>query len=276
LALVLGFQATQATRKFNDELQPLRNFKNTYDGFSPRVGALYEFGPGLQVFSNVSGVYEPPSFGELVQAVIQPRLRAQKGTSYEVGSRGQLGGGWWDFAYYYVDLKDELLTQRNNIGQTLTLNVPATYHQGIEFAGLLPLPADFYLRGSYLWNDFRFDDDLVFGNNRLPGIPPQYVQAEVGWSRNELYAALFTEWVPEKYPVDMVNAVFADPYATLGAKVGQRRRTGFSWFVEGRNLTDQKFAATTGVTLDARLPGANRQFNPGDGRAFYAGIEWNL
>jgi iron complex outermembrane receptor protein len=45
--------------------------------------------------------------------------------------------------------------------------------------------------------------------------------------------------------------------------------------VEVRNLADERYAATTGVTRDqAGLDGA--QFLPGDGRSFYAGLEWKL
>ena len=45
--------------------------------------------------------------------------------------------------------------------------------------------------------------------------------------------------------------------------------------MEVRNLTDKRYAATTGVLTDSRLPGAvAAQFLPGDGRAIYTGIEW--
>ncbi len=49
-----------------------------------------------------------------------------------------------------------------------------------------------------------------------------------------------------------------------------------SWFIEAKNLTDEPYAATTGVVANA---GANpestsRAFLPGDGRGVFAGIEW--
>ena len=43
--------------------------------------------------------------------------------------------------------------------------------------------------------------------------------------------------------------------------------------MEGRNLTDRKSAATTGVTTNQNgMDGA--LFLPGDGRAAYAGVQW--
>ena len=48
-----------------------------------------------------------------------------------------------------------------------------------------------------------------------------------------------------------------------------------NWFVDGRNLSDRRYAATTGVVRDAQ--GADvAQFLPGDGRAVYAGLDWRL
>jgi iron complex outermembrane receptor protein len=50
-------------------------------------------------------------------------------------------------------------------------------------------------------------------------------------------------------------------------------RKGVSWFVEGRNLADKKYAATTGVIANAGGIDS-RQFNPGLGRSVFVGLEW--
>jgi iron complex outermembrane receptor protein len=71
----------------------------------------------------------------------------------------------------------------------------------------------------------------------------------------------------------MANTLFADGYTLWGFKAGLRVAKGFSFFVEGRNLGDRRYAATTGVIADARGQDS-AQFWPGDGRSFYAGVEW--
>jgi iron complex outermembrane receptor protein len=71
----------------------------------------------------------------------------------------------------------------------------------------------------------------------------------------------------------MANTLYADSYAIVGFKLGQRRGRGWSWFVEGRNLTDENYAATTGVIADARGMDS-AQFLPGQGFSVYAGLEW--
>ena len=47
------------------------------------------------------------------------------------------------------------------------------------------------------------------------------------------------------------------------------------FFLEGRNLSNKTYIATTGVIADANGQDS-AQFLPGDGRSFYAGIEWRM
>jgi iron complex outermembrane receptor protein len=78
--------------------------------------------------------------------------------------------------------------------------------------------------------------------------------------------------------VDHANTTTAPGYSVYGVKINQSLRHGLSWFVEGRNLGNKRFANTTGVVLDATVPsfGATGRdqalFSPGDGRSLYAGI----
>ena len=62
----------------------------------------------------------------------------------------------------------------------------------------------------------------------------------------------------------------------LGFKVGRRLENGISWFVEAKNLTDERYAATTGVVANAgpNPASTSRSFLPGDGRGVFAGVEW--
>ncbi|MEI6321281.1 MAG: TonB-dependent receptor, partial [Pseudomonadota bacterium] len=130
-------------------------------------------------------------------------------------------------------------------------------------------------RTSYLLNDFRFDGNATYGNNRLPGIPAMALRSEVLWAPAPgWYVGPTLEW-SSKTAVDMANTLFADPFTLWGLKAGVRIDKGASFFVQARNLGNRKYAATTGVIADARsLDSA--QFLPGDGRSVFAGIDWRL
>ena len=73
----------------------------------------------------------------------------------------------------------------------------------------------------------------------------------------------------------MANTLSADGYAIWGLKGGRQIAKGLSFFVEGRNLGNKKYIATTGVIADARRLD-QPQFWPGDGRSVYAGLEWRM
>jgi iron complex outermembrane receptor protein len=282
LSLIVGVQATQAERDFGDDF--LSNGDQTdqqkFSGVSPKVGILVTPRSGLSLFANAARSFEPPSFGELVNvggSGLLP-LDAQTATSVEVGSRGAAGPFTWDVVLYQSQIKGEFLSLNDAVGNPLgTINADRTLHAGIELGWELRVPLRgnaLHFRHIYSWNRFEFDEDPVFGDNQLAGMPAHIHRAELLWERpGGLYAGPRFEWVPEKYPVDHANTLFADPYRIFGFKLGYRPTQGIAAFVEARNLTDEIYAATTGVIADARGRDA-AQFLPGDGRSFFAGLEY--
>ena len=236
----------------------------------------YEWSPQIDVYANISRSFEPPSFGELAGGPNVTPVSAQKGTTFEVGSRGFLRNATWDVSYYRSQVDNELLSLNTPTGQPLgTVNAPRTIHQGVELGLLLTVARDVTWRTSYLLNDFRFDGNASYGDNRLPGIPSMALRSEVLWAPAPgWYVGPTLEW-SSKTAVDMANTLFADPFTLWGFKAGMRIDKGASFFVQARNLGNRKYAATTGVIADARgLDSA--QFLPGDGRSVFAGIDWRL
>lgn len=278
-AAIVGLNATRSTRKLEDKFLADGNnsVDKTFSQFSPKLGVRYDASPVIDVFANVSRSFEPPSFGELAGGPNVTPVAAQKATTYEIGTRGFLPQATWDVAYYYAQVRDELLSLNSPTGQPLgTVNAPRTIHQGIEAGLLLTIAKNFTWRNAYLWNDFRFDGNATYGDHRLPGIPRHFLRSELTWrSAAGWYAGPTLEWSPSAYPVDMANTLFANGYTLLGFKAGRQVAKGVSLFVEARNLIDRKYAATTGVIADARGRDS-AQFLPGDGRSFYAGLDWRL
>ncbi len=242
-------------------------------------------------------------------------LKAQSAWTLEAGSRGNQGPFSWDIAWYYAWVDDELLSLNDGIGNPLgTVNAQATSHQGVEFGtrttvfeGILKRKPKkkskdkgpeavhekqqflginveevqfeqdrIIIHGIYNWSRFKFDEDPVYAHNYLPGIPEDFLRAELLYEHPwGFYVGPNLEWSFKRYPVDMANTLFADSYAIMGIKGGLRLPKGFSFFVEGRNLTDKIYAATTGVIADARGRDS-AQFLPGDGRSVFAGVEWRF
>jgi outer membrane receptor protein involved in Fe transport len=132
------------------------------------------------------------------------------------------------------------------------------------------------LRQSYTLNDLHFDDDPVYGNNRIGGIPIHLYDASLMYEHpSGFYAGPNLQWNITRYPVDHANTLYADAYALIGFRVGFESRKGFSAFFEAKNLGDKRYAASVDPIPDARTAdGPIEIFHPGDGRSFYGGVSW--
>lgn len=284
---VLGAVASRnerETRRVFGPTPPNSSYDRSYDDLAPKLGLRWERSD-VQVYGNVSGSYEPPSFSESGTAVVANE--AQEATTVELGTRGRRGAFRWDASIYRAEIDDELLTVQlpppAAIGATGTINADQTIHQGVELAGEVDLlgaawdenPAHRLLfRGAWTWGDYRFDDDATYGDNRIAGLPEHLIRGELMWENDRgWYAGPTFEWVPVESWIDHRNTFSADAYALLGFKFGRRVEQGISWFVEAKNLSNERYAATTGVIENAGGKD-QRQFLPGDGRGVFTGIEY--
>lgn len=279
LTLTAGAQISRAIRDFDDAflVNGDQTDRQDFDGFSPKLGLMWDVSSAASVFGTVSRSFEPPSFGELVSVggsgLLQ--LDAQTATTIEAGTRGHAGGASWDLVVYQARLDGELLSLNDADGNPLgTINAGRTLHTGIEAGLEVQLGRGLLWRQIYNWNRFSFSDDPTFGDNQLAGIPEHYARAELLYeAASGFYGGPNLEWVPDDYPVDHANTLYAESYTTLGLKLGYRAASGLAGFVEAKNLTDETYAATTGVIADARgLDSA--QFLPGDGASVFAGLEY--
>jgi iron complex outermembrane receptor protein len=129
---------------------------------------------------------------------------------------------------------------------------------------------------SYTLDDFHFDRDPVYGDNRIAGIPIHVYEAQLLYETPyDFYAGPNVQCNFSRYPVDQANTLFADSYALLGFRAGFRQSNGFSVFLDCKNLTNQRYASSIDVIADARTEPSPEIFHPGDGGSFYGGISWS-
>ncbi|BAT60246.1 vitamin B12/cobalamin outer membrane transporter [Variibacter gotjawalensis] len=256
--------------------------RQEFDLWSPKIGVLWEAAPGVQAFANISRSAEAPSFGEgaNAQAIPFTSIRPQRATTYEIGTRGRLEDYRWDVALYRAEIRDELLCLFSSFGNCNVTNANRTVHQGVEIAGGAAILKSIFAHGAqpdrvwlnlaYTYNDFYFDRDATFGNNVLPGAPHHFVRAELLYRHpNGFFIGPNIEWVPEAYFVDSANTLKTDPYALVGAKMGVETKH-LTFYVEGRNLANKAYISSASI-IDKANPNSPL-FEPGNGRAIYAGM----
>jgi len=271
--------------------------------YAPRVGLRYEFNPHLQVYTNLSRSVEPPHpwsliwsspyrFTETGSAAYDRQslpiaMSNQTATTLEVGSRGDAWVGQWDVAAYYSAIRHELLTVElqaatSNAGAIVgESNASPTVHQGIE-AGLNSVlwenaaVGKVSLRQAYTYSDFHFRDDPRFGDNKLPGIPQHYYQAEVRYDHPQGFYAGVNTQVASRMAVDYANSFYASSYRLFGATLSYTSpKQDWQTWLDLRNLGGERYAATV-------TPGYNdlgkdlARSTPGEGRGAYVGVSYSL
>jgi iron complex outermembrane receptor protein len=300
-SMVAGAQAIFAERHFKDEFftdeAGNQSHRQNFWGFNPKVGAIYEITQQTQAFVNFSRSWQPPSLDNLVDFSEGPNssveytvLQPQHAWTIEIGTRGEYSRFEWELSLYRSWFRDELLEINDAFGNDIgTRNVPRTIHQGIEASLEVELFREIFvskqsnragdrlsLEQSYTLNDFHFDQNAVYGDNRLPGVPVHVYEAQLLYqSPSGFYAGPNLQCNFSRYPVDEANSLFADSYVLLGFRAGFRRTNGFSVFIDCRNLTNQHYAASIDVIADARTEPNPEIFHPGDGRSFYGGVSWS-
>ncbi|MFA7433983.1 MAG: TonB-dependent receptor [Gemmobacter sp.] len=270
------------------------DYDRSYSGVTPALALSWRPAPDQFAWISLSRGFEPPTHDDLLGAVngtpntgpgrpnpadpmapaamfSTPALKAQTANTLEVGWRGEWRGLAWDATAYHSRLRNELLSLRDVSGATIaSMNADRTVHSGLELGLSGELTETLAARLAWTWQEFRFDDDPIRGDNRIAGAPRHVVTLALDWrpaERLSLNGVL--HWVPGKTPVDNMNTVFNDPYALvhLGAEYAVNDRAAV--FARVTNLFDKRYAAST-LVVDQGSP-QQAAFIPGAGRAFYLG-----
>ncbi|WP_085598280.1 MULTISPECIES: TonB-dependent receptor domain-containing protein [unclassified Pseudomonas] len=267
--------------------------------YAPRLGLRYQLNRDVQLFGNLSRSVEAPHPWSLIYSsnIRFPtgsgvatgtqrdpiKLQNQTATTLELGGRGDSALGQWSLAWYYAQIRHELLSvwPDDNATMPYELNASPTVHQGVE-ASLeselwsRPGVGRLGLRQAYTFSDFHYRDDPRFGTNRLPGLPMHYYQGELRYDWPQGFFAAVNTQLVSKVAVDYANSYYADPYALFGATLGYNApKNDWQAWVDLRNLTGQRYAATVTPGYDDKGLDAARS-TPGEGMGVYVGMSWSL
>ncbi|MFN3864975.1 MAG: TonB-dependent receptor family protein [Erythrobacter sp.] len=284
LTLIAGGQYARATRDVTAILNAVTG-RGEYDQFNPRVGVLVDAAEDIQFFGNISRSFEPPSLADLTSGGAFPfaPLAPQRATVFEVGTRGQAGNVSWDIALYRAELENEFLDvavpgARGLI--TVTTNGDRTVHQGLEFGlDVRPFKATLEKNGqalrlsaAYTFNDLSFDNDALYGNNQLAGVPRHVLIAEARFDQvDRFYLSTTLRWIPDGPWADYANTERAPGYETVQITAGVTLTEGIELFGSVENLFDKVFISNLTTTANQRLTN-EAIYTPGQGRAFFGGL----
>jgi len=266
--------------------------------YAPRLGMRYQLTPDVELFGNLSRSVEGPHPWSLIYSSNQffpagsgvatgaqrvpIKLQNQTATTLEIGGRGDSALGQWSLAWYYAQVRHELLSVLPDANATtpFELNASPTVHQGVEASLQSTLwshqGGELSLRQAYTFSDFHYRDDDRFGDNRLPGLPMHYYQGELRYDWPQGFFASVDTQLVSKAAVDYANSYYADPYVLLGATIGYNApKDDWQTWLNLRNLTNKHYAATVTPGYDDKGIDAARS-TPGEGMGLYVGVSWAL
>ncbi len=280
--------------------RPPAELDDSYDGFNGLALLSFDATPALTVFAGLSHVIEPPTYDVLLinaagtpgpmNALLNgtdPRrpvvreLDEQTAITAEAGVRGRVGAFRLDFTLYRAWIENEIVSTTNAVTQNVTSvgNADDTRRWGIESSVGAIVAEDVFSDGDsidiaadWTWTDAHFEDDPIFGNNVLPIVVEHRFGTRVSYRSNRISAELFGTFVPDGGYVDYANTLRADGFVTIGGRVSYD--TGqFLVFVEGRNLTDERFVSSVIGARNNVNGQDNPTFAPGEPAAVTLGVQ---
>ena len=262
------------------------NPKRDYNSFNPRAGFIAGLAPSVEAYGNVSRLFEAPTTFEMEDDARggNAALEPMSGTVGEVGFRsttsGSGGTSWnWDVAAYYAIIHDEILSidDPGAPGNSLTTNVDETIHAGIEALGSLSiLMAERHRLDPMLsvtLNRFRFAEDPMYADNRLPAAPTFAARGELIYRHaGGSYFGPTFDLVGERF-ADFTNTYAVEGHQLMGLRAGWAAAR-WEVFGEVRNLFDADYVATLRVHNVAGS--GERALYPGSPRAAYVGMRFSF
>ena len=278
LTLIAGGIHSHGQRRVDNRTQPKLSGNRGYDRFAPKLGVIWTPATDVQLFANYSRSIELPGFAELAQTRFDGLagfidLAPQRAWTAEIGTRGRIGIAQWDVTAYRATVRGEMLQYANGASPLIpaaTFNADRTRHQGIEAGLTLDLARFAWLRQVYQLNDFRFSDDIVYGNNRLPVSPRHLYRAALRLGTDRFSVTPNLEWLPEGAWADYRNTMRTPGYVLFGLGAAAGIAKGLTLFLDARNLTGRKAIGDISAVVEANA--GSIIYYPVERRAFYGGV----
>jgi iron complex outermembrane receptor protein len=267
---------------------------------SPRVALLKEFSPQLSGYASISTGFAPPTVEEIrpSDASLNSALQAERGTSYEVGTRGSFFANRlrYEANVFAVELRQTIVSSTTDQGVVVFRNAGRTHQRGLEAAvsgwlwqsgapgaegtsapsAIGAGPTGLRAWVSYAYNNFRFGRYPSGGTdlrgNRLTGTTPHTLGGGLDFSHPTGFYLNPSLSHQARVVLNDANTEEAPGYWVFGGRGGWRRtlarRLEINAYAGLDNATSRNYSL--GNDLNAF---GGRYFQPAPGRNWYAGTQ---
>ena len=250
-----------------------------FEELSPMVGALWTINLGVNLYANISSVFETPTFTELANVEIGgfANVSAQKALNYEIGVKGYVNPRFnYALAVFHIDVEDEIINIVNIGGRSFFNNADTTRNGVESTVSFIPVTGVNMLM-SYTYSDFTFDnfpasecDVSTCVGNDLPGLPEHNFYTELAYTHpSGFFSSIDFQYVSNMY-VDNSNTAQNRPYGVSNLRAGYIKTMGdleISPYMGINNLFDKEYVGNVRINAFG-----SRYFEPAPEFNVYAGL----
>jgi len=285
LALTDNFELVLGLRydKVNLEVDDIflgdgdQSIELNFEELSPTAGVLWAINQKTNLYTNISSVFETPTFTELANVATGgfANVSVQKALNYEIGVKGHVNSRFnYDLAVFHIDVEDEIVNIVNIGGRSFFNNADTT-RNGVEATVSFIPVAGVNMLMSYTYSDFSFDnfpasDCTTCAGNELPGLPEHNFYAELGYTHpSGFFSSIDFQYVSNMY-VDNANTAQNRPYGISNFRVGYIKTMGdleITPYMGINNLFDEEYVGNVRINAFG-----GRYFEPAPEFNIYAGL----
>ena len=281
LELALGLRYDRVVLEVEDRFRSDgdQSTRLKFGELSPMGGLLWAVNPGVNVYANISSMFETPTFTELARVATGgfANVKAQRALNYELGVKGAPNPRLnYELAVFHIAVKDEIINISNIGGRTFFNNADTT-RNGIEGSVSFSPAAGFNMLLSYTFSDFKFArfpaSQCRAGNcsdNELPGLPKHNIYTELSYTHpSGFFSGIDFQYVSDMF-VDNANTEKNRAYGVANLRTGYKRTFGdmeIMPYLGINNLFDEEYVGNVRINAFGR-----RYYEPAPEFNLYAGI----
>lgn len=281
LELALGLRYDRVVLEVEDRFRADgdQSTRLSFGELSPMGGLLWAVRPGVNIYANISSMFETPTFTELARVSTGgfANVKAQRALNYELGIKGAPNPRFsYELAIFRIAVKDEIINISNIGGRTFFNNADTT-RNGLE-GSVSFMPADgLNMLLSYTFNDFKFARfpaaacraDNCAGNE-LPGLPRHNFYTELSYTHpSGFFSGIDFQYVSDMF-VDNANTERNQAYGVANLRAGYKQTLGdieLTPYLGINNLFDEEYVGNVRINAFGR-----RYYEPAPELNLYAGV----
>jgi iron complex outermembrane recepter protein len=305
LSFLISGRYDRVLYDFQDELASFRDTSRVFAEFTPKAALNFKLTPHIALYTSFGFGFDSPAGNEMDNYIftsdgglrtLNPDLKAQKSSSFEVGIKGEvaeyktkyLKNTLFEVAFYNTKIEDVIVPFVVD-GDVYYRNAAVSKRTGVEVGFSSELVKGLTLKGSYAYQNFKYDEYLAGNIDSLGNETNEDYSGNVEASNPENFAAgeiMYQYTFAKKYTlyakssIQYVGGMFVDDantdslkteaYTLINGQLGiDCNINNFRLIAYGglNNIADQKYVAFININS------ANRDYyESGPRMNFFGGL----